>query len=286
MANEVQERPVHHNVFNPVNSLFKASKNDRAACQVVYCKLAECPLRAIGCCSFCTPLSPDRCPYGRKVVEDGPTRRAAKFSQWISQRKKEGEGVPYLKFPPRKLAFIGDYVYLPYAHMGMCKAVPFLSHSGFMANGSPFIDRGDWVISTVLALINFQPEALFGGVIRQYQAEQVPLFITHIRECDPAMWAQLIAARPELDTTPNYVGRKALLKTLNAPITLPAKDKRYPVEWEWDGSALGTTDANAYSDTWGGVKLKSLSMVGMPVDDAVVIVQDNAWVNDATQFVD
>ncbi len=286
-AETVPERLVHAHVYDPSQpSIFKKSANDKAVTFVTYCKLASCPLHDAGFCTLRTAPFPDKCPYGRNGGEIGPTRRAAKFHQWVRDRKKQYEGIPYLKTAPRRMAFIGDYAYLPYAHMTMCKTVEFLSHTAFIIAGNPFLPLASWTVETVIRLIDFCPQAIMGGVIDNYQRKEVPKFLQHLRECDPAMWAKLIAARPELDTAPNYVGRKAILRTLNAPIALPAEDARYPVEWTWDGERVRTTGISAYQSTWGGVELGSMELVGVPSASAVIEVKDNSWVNDSTVFTD
>jgi hypothetical protein len=173
---------------------------------------------------------------------------------------------------------VGEYVYLPYAHAGMCEAVTIKGD---------FLKREDWTLKAALTLIDFRPRAIFtGDVISSYQREQVPRLIAHIRECDPDMWAQLIAARPELDVAPNYVGRTALLRTLAHPITIPAKNASYPVSWLWDGETLTTADKDAYWTSFGGVKAESLVLKIVPAKDATVTVADNAWVTSETVFVD
>jgi hypothetical protein len=204
----------------------------------------------------------------------------------MGDRRKRAKEVGWLGFAAKKLAFIGDYVYLPYSHADMCKSVPFLSHSAFVVSGRPFVKREDWTLTNVQLLIDFHPQALFGGEIRNYQKEEVPLFISHIRELDPAMWAELIAARPEFDTAPNYIGRKALLHTLAYPITIPPHDSRYPVLWRWDGETATTTDKDCYSNTWGKIDQESLVLSVKPSKLATVKVSDNAWVTPDTVFVD
>ena len=170
--------------------------------------------------------------------------------------------------------------------MDMCREVPFLRHSSLFVSGIDFILREAWTIDTVLTLIQFRPQALMGGEIHSYQQESVPKFIEHIRETDPAMWSELIAAMPQLNKAANHVGRKALLKTLAFPIDIPPKDSRYPVAWHWDGKVLSTKSVNAYSDTWGGQKPESISLQLTPRDDATVVVANNSWVTQGTVFVD
>ena len=155
-----------------------------------------------------------------------------------------------------------------------------------VASRQPFVSRKDWTLSTVLALLNHCPQAMMGGTIHAYQKESIPAFLAHLQEVDPDMWDLLIQEKPELDKPLDYVGRKALLRTLNHPIEWTTKHDRYPVKWVWDGEWLSSSDVNAYDKTWGQIALDEVEIKGKPEESAVLIVQDNAWVNEGTQFVD
>lgn len=287
---ELFEEPqiVHYHVFNPAKSYFKQNKNSKAECQYIKCRLKKCPLRDSGTCMLRPVFGWVKCPYGTYHVNVGPTRRARKFSDWIRQKEKEGpDTTTHLDNPPKKLAFVGEWVFLPYAHMDLCKAVPFVEHNKYLISGTSLIHRNAWTIENVLRLIDFRPQALFGGTITNYQIEQVPNFIFHIREMDPKMWNELIKARPELDVEPNYVGRKALLTTLKFPITFTIiKNPSYPVKWKWDGKTVTTTSKHSYSNIWGDISLKSLELKGIPNKNSAIVILDNSWVKDTTVFVD
>jgi len=271
------EKAVSRNVFNPCNAIFKQPRNARAQCTTIWCKLEVCALRDAGSCSLCV-LFGSCCPYGRLSREVGPTPRARKFSTWIIERKEAYKDIPSLGYPVKKLAFVGEWVYLPYAHMDMKAALEF---------AGKMLHKRDWTINSVLQLIDFRPRPLFGyGEIESYQTEEVPLFLAHLREVDSVMWAQVIASRPELNTQPDYVGRKALVKTLAHPIEWTTKHAKYPVRWQWDGKQLRTPSPDVYSKTWGGVKLAKLTLAGVPADDAAIEVQSNGWVTEQTVFVD
>ena len=283
MSEQVTERLVHSNVYDPNGlTLFKAKANDRAQSQRVYCTAESCELLDAGCCTMSGAFG-TKCPYGRKAVETGPTKRAKSCRKWCDDRRT-GD-VPCLKSPPVKMAFIGVYVYLPYAHMTMCEKVPFAAHSHFLLSGNCFLPREWWTVEVVETLIDFRPIAMMGGEIKQYQAEVIPKFVQHLRECDSAMFANLTERRPELNSEPNYVGRNALLSTLRHPIEWTT-DKSYPVTWKWDGQFLTTDSQNAYHSTWGGLKARNVSVRCEPEPDATIVVQNNDWVAPATRFVD
>ena len=284
--NLVDERPISRFVFDPSTSLFKQSKSEPATCETIWCKLENCPLAEAGTCMWKPVLGWTRCPYGRIQAEKGPTRRSSKFYSWIREKKAQYPDVPNLGYPAMKMAFIGEYVYLPYSHMDMNEEVPFLARSGVFAHGQCLIPQEHWTLDTVLKILDFRPQALMGGEIVSYQQKEIPLFLMHLREYD--MWESLIAARPELNTAPNYVGRKALLRTLTYPITWTARSSQneYPVIWTWDGKRVSTTSKDAYSSTWGQIKLDSLELRGVPAHDTTIVVQQNEWVANDTVFVD
>lgn len=277
---------IHANVYDPSGfNLFKPEANARAKCSTIVCVNLECPLLARGQCWMRGGLFGNKCPYGQSRTDTGPTKRAAGLSSWVRDAKEKTKGVPWLDAPPKRMEFIGDFVLLPYSHMDMCEAVPFRRHSQFIISGDPFIPRAAWSLETVLTLVAFRPRAMMGGEITSYRIEEVPLFLTHLREVDPAMWSQLVAARPELDVSPNHVGRKALLRTLKSPLTwTESANDKYPVTWTWDGKTLATTSMNSYSSTWGRVKVDSVVIHATPAKDATVIVQSNEWVVPTTEF--
>lgn len=277
---------VHSAYRDPTSpSLFgKYKANDHATITEIDCSLAECPLRKIGCCTMAGVFG-SKCPHGKWLNQTGPTKRSGKASSWV--REHRTKDAPWLNSPPSKLAFLGDWVYLPYAHMSMCEAVPFLAHSKAFVTGQPFLAKEDWTKANILTLIRFRPHALFGNEIAVYQRDQVPLFMLHLYSLDRAMWNAVVEDAPEFNKPPNYIGRKAILKTLNAIIRITkVVHLSYPVVWEWDGVVARTKDISAYHDTWGGLKDGKVEITFEPSDKTAVVVESNDWVNDGTVFVD
>jgi len=278
---------VHCNIYDPrVPSVFKAKANERAQCTVIRCSLAKCPIRDRGECTWVGILSRHRCPYGKMSIEEGFTKRAGKCGAWVRERKERYEGVPSLGYPGKKMAFVGDYVYLPYPHAAMNETLPWLAPGGAFLSENPFLPKSSWSVATVKSIIVFRPHAMIGGEIKSYQKEEMPKFLLHLRKEDPSMWKELCKERPDLDKMPDHVGRMALLRTLRAPIEFGPDDSRYPVEWRWTGKQVITSSKDAYDKTWGGVKLESLKLMGVPAKDAAIKVEDNEWVTEKTVFVD
>jgi len=283
-------KTISAHIWNPKKTIFKSDKNDHVECQTVSCDFqGECPVAARGKCLAIPVLFPGYCPYGEYRVERGPTMRSQAFHTWITEREEKYKGTGTLYSGWSKLTFLGDYVYLPYFHMSMNHDIPFLFHSELITTDHPFIKKEDWVIETVLKIIDFHPLTYFGEEITNYQEKIVPKFISHLREMDKEMFGKLVAVRKQCDVVPNYVGRKALLYTLNFPIEWVNESEKYnyPVAWKWDGKELITDSQNIYSSTWGGsIKMQSVKFTGIPDPKTFIIVRDNAWVNDKTEFAD
>lgn len=270
---------VHFNLYDPTNSLFKSSASEKAEIQYVDCSCTDCPLLKAGQCAANRFLG--SCIYGKKRRETGYTKRANNYRRWIVEKREEFKGVPYLKIPPNKMAFIGDYVYLPYAHMNNVDSpVAFGQKSSIFWAGSDFLPKEHWNIKTVISIINFRPKSLMGHEIPSYQKEQIPLFIQHLREVDPDMWRQLIEVRPDLNKSPNYVGRMAKLKTLNQNIKVKIKD----VDYEWTGKELVCRQVEGLSWDF-RLESDSCEIRIVPKDNYEIKIQSNDWVNENTEFV-
>lgn len=278
---------IHAHIYDPRQpSIFgKAKANERAYCNTITCTNTDCPLLARGQCHMRGGLFGNSCPYGTLRCEEGPTKRAAKCYEFVRDMKEKHRYVPWLNPPTCKMEIIGDFVLLPYAHMTMCESVPFKLRVSLFGFGDQFLQKEFWTVETVVALIDFLPRAIMGGIIDSYQKEEVPKFLLHLRETDPEMWKQLIAVRPALDIAPNHVGRKAILTTLNHPLEWIESNKHgYNVGWKWDGETLTTESMHAFSETWGCIKAQSVVIHVKPKRGETVVVQSNAWVNEKTEF--
>lgn len=288
-APTVPVRTVHCSVYDPTGFyLFKPKKNARAEVTTIGCSLGQCPLRDKGYCMCIAILGGHACPYGKKHKATGYTRRARGYRKWIEDHTAAYKDVPRLSAAPHRMAFVGDYIFLPYAYMSMCEAVPFLVHSSAFVQGTSLLPRKVWTIETVRVLVDFRPQALLGGEIEGYQDKVVPSFVEHLREEDPWMFKQLLEICPKYDKLSDYVGRHAYVRTLKPNIEWDAgKNSKYPVHWKWDGEALTTTSRWAYKDTWGGsIEAETVLVKIVPGKSATVQVQDNGWVVPTTEFRD
>ena len=279
---------IHANVYDPAHSLFKSCRNDRAQVQTITCSAPSCSLRDQGKCVKRSILFVG-CPYGEYLKEEGPTRKSKAYGKWVKEKKEQYATAGTMDYAPSKLAFMGDYVYLPYSWMDMNESVKFLKHSSFLISGVPFIHVSEWSVETIEKIVDFKPWGL-GGTIHAYQDEQIPLFLVHLSEMVPELYAALIKRCPQYVEryklgVPNYVGRAAFIWTM-PPCEIAGYNPKYPVRWTWDCEKLTTNSIDAYNNTWGNIKAESLSLTIVPDINVTVKITNNSQVSKDTKFAD
>lgn len=270
---------------------FTPTLQDKGKCTIYYCEKADtCELLKRGQCINNSVFS-CRCPYGSVNTEYGFNKKSKQCHPWIEQMKKEYGQYNRIKgSPPDKLAVVGEFVYIPYAHMTMNTALPIEQHSSLFLSGTSFIRIEQFTIETIKSIVDFRPYALMGGEITQYQLETIPKFLVHLMEEFYFLYKEFITKYPEYITKyklvdRSYIGRTALLKTTNPYNISIGKDK-----FSWNGTCLTSIE---YNTLWIDVKnsngskaIKEISVNIVPADDAVIEIENNGQVNDNTVFVD
>ena len=276
---------VHAHIFKPHASLWKGVKNDKAECHIINCDNSQnCGLFHRGECAWRRALGWSRCPYGKYSQEKGFTKRARAYSDWIYKREKKYEDVGTLSGHTDMMAEIGDYVFLPYAHMDMNENVPFEAKGGAFRQGSAFFPKEHFTIENIIKICDFRPQALFGGEIKTYQQKEVPKFLVHLSEQMPSLFKKLCAAYPraqEIIDDINYIDRKAVLATL-VPNVGSFKDI-HGREWTWGGTYLTSVNSHASFLIIGRNEYSELHI--KPTADAVVKITCNAQVNKDTKLL-
>jgi len=273
---------IHAHVTNPAEGMFKQGRNDRAECTVVSCSASErCGLYSSGqCCRVGSWLTAKRCPYGKATTLSEHTRRARKYSAWIAEKKKQyADVLNKLNHHVRKIARIGDFVFLPYAHMDMNESLPFTAHGGAFRTGQPFLPVAAFTLQTVLEIVNFRPQAMMGGEITSYQKEIVPRFLIHLSEEFPEMYAAVIKERPELDTNRSNIGRRAYVITLKEGAVIPERQGTFT----WDGVYLTSTDLDIL---FSAVKYDTIKVRMMPKENECVTITSEDQVCATTRYKD
>lgn len=285
---------VHKHIYNPRTHLHlfgKPKKTEGGYLWLISCSCPKgaCSLRNKGECALNQTLG-GSCPYGSSVKNHGPSQRAKGYRDWELRVEEIHKGVPYLKSPEKKLAVVGDLVYLPYSHMNFGKDTPFDDKGGFFHSGTPFIRLEAFTVDVIFKLVTHLPMSLFGGPIYSYRTEEVPRFLMHLKEEMPNKYEEFCDRYPEHRIAEiNPVGRTAYLLTM-PPCKIKIRGRyadKYPVEWNWDGSTLTTNSEWTYQNTWGEVKEFDLVTTSIkPNENTTIVISDKSQVSSTTKFKD
>lgn len=257
--------------------------------RIIYCdKCDECSFFKNNQCLKIDGFLSPYCKFGRRSIVKGYTSRARKYSDFRSKWKSH-EKYGKLSRPPVKLGIIDNVVVFPYNYVSINEY-----ENGSIRVGDPdltssiyYIDMEKFTADLIHAICSFRPHAFFGGIIEDYQKKTVPRFLEHLKEVLPDKYQEFVKAYPEYDKAPNYVGRRALLKTINSsPVYYSSGN--YPDlnnEWLWDGQYLiykkGYVSSFNIVDDY---KVDTIRLI--PGDTAEIVITSNDQVSSETVFVD
>lgn len=269
-----ENKVIHFHLFRPDNSLSKQPKNTPAEIQLIICNNSEnCQIFERKECACRYGLFRGFCPYGRLSRQTGYTKRAKKYYSWCREKEERYKGVPFLN-EPKKLGIVGEYVFLPYAHMDMLKSLPWNNH---------FLKREDFTVETIIQLVIFRPQAMMGGEIKSYQEKIPPQFLKHLSEQMPELFQQVIEksseAKKRFQEFSN-IGRKAILESI-VPDVGRFKDIHGGL-WTWDGQILHST--NSHASFMLIKKFKEVMLI--PEPGQIVEITDEGQVGKDTIFID
>jgi hypothetical protein len=273
----VDKKIIHTHIYNPSNSIFKTSKNDRAEMQQISCSNnGNCDLFKNNQCCFVNTFLKARCPYGSYRREEGFTKRANGFYKWVSDRKeKYKDSLDKLTSASNKMAVIGDYIYFPYPHFDNYVNPLEIARKGI-------VPKDNFTPEFIVTVLQYKPKALFGGEITDFQKKYVPLIATHLKEVFPDIFNEVVKIYPEINNLiSNYsnVGRNAKLHSLRKDIVIQ-KDKE---SWVWDGEYLISRDLHILFSI---VEYSEIECKIKPKENVVVKITSDDQVDDNTEYVD
>ena len=259
-----------------------ALKSVKQRCEYTYCNNSDnCALyKQRKCVHEYRYLDYTQCPYGRYGKSEGYTRKAKSFKSWFDKKREQhGELVDYIEIYAKKLAVIGDYVYLPYPYLKS-----YVNSMDGIIN-KYFIKREDFTVEKIMSLVNYKPEALMGGTIREFQNKYVPRFLQHLKEALPDIYDKFIKAYPEeaerlIRISGNYIGRTAYINTLQADVWISCSRKNI---YLYDGEYLVCEDYRESFMPFG----TDTAFLKIKVNDKMTVkISNNAQVGENTIFAD
>jgi hypothetical protein len=228
------------------------------------------------------------CKYGKINNIQGYTSRAKKYYDF-KDKWQNHESYGRLSYPPDKLGLINNEVVLPYTYIEINenKDGKFDIKVPYFSSSVSFIEYQKFDVELIKKICDFEPQAMMGGEIANYQKEIVPLFLAHLKEILPEKFNEFKNKYPDYIQEINYIGRKALLKTIK-PSTVYYKSRSYPEfneEWYWDGEIL--IYKKGYIPKFNIIKGYDIVEIKIiPSDKAVITISDNDQVAKETVFVD
>ncbi len=206
-----------------------------------YCSLdGECPFLVKHQCVQVSFFS--SCIHGSTLEESGPTKRAKSYYNWIKEARSKKIDTP--NYADEHMAILGEWIYLPYAHMDLCEHIPFFKKRHIMSLlSSPFIKMSDFTADVVVAAYKYDARAMFGGSIPEYQKLSLPLFLYHLKHTLPGLYQEACEKEPGIcDKTLKSSDIKFMQLSLSqiGPNNDDIKNSRIKnlVVTKWDGEFL------------------------------------------------
>lgn len=267
---------IDYRIYDPSNSFFKGSGNDKASFKTVTCeKSSECELFAQGKCAALSQIFSQKCPHGNIDVETGFTQRARKFRSWINEKKELVKDIKQLSTPNQKIADCGDYVFFDFPNWYLV-IDPYNYFSS-----KKFIKKEEFTIDFLSKIVNGRPEAMLGGEIKTYQSRVVPEILLSLKSNKPEMFYELIRKHPELKERTakiDHIGKKAILNTVR--VGSKFNFKHYG-EVVWDGKTFIFED---YESSFVPIKGKA-KLIITPKENETITIQSEDQVDENTKFI-
>lgn len=272
--------------YDPNNSLFKSTSKDYSSYTLYSCcNCDNCDAFKRNKCIMRNGLwGYGYCPYGKVCSEQGYTKRAKKCSIFVydvkklySPQIKGSNNLTSVNYTCR----IGDYVYIALPHLHNYSN-PIDEKLGI--KHEHFILKENFNVDLIKTLLNYHPQALFGGEITDYQEKKIPQFVLQLKRYFPDLYNEVIKEYPQyqnLSTNIDYVKKQAKVKTLlPSGVSLTCGMKNI---LKWDGEKITGKARDVISFT---SLDKETELCIYPTDNDYVYICDNDSVTEETEFLD
>ena len=249
------------------------SRDARLREEIIYCDYAaDCSVYRDGKCLRITSPFASYCPLGTTQIIDGGTKRSKAFQRvGASARADECYGKLRRAYNTY-FATAGDLVIL--GGLSVYFSNPFsIKDPGFCGGNYIAIPKSEFTVDIIKRIYTFRPQALMGGVLKQYLAEQLPFFFQQMKRLWPEKYAEFAAAEPSVrELAPNYIGKWARLSTINHDSEING--------YRFDGDYI----VGEFKSAFLPFRAKS-AFIRIPItDDLMVKITDNNQVTEETIF--
>ena len=209
-------------------SIFRDKETPLEADTILCDRYNECSFYKENKCLRCRSFLASTCKFGLNNIVKGYTRRAAKYYDFKS-RYESDEKYAKLNYPSDLVALMGDTLYMnlkftlvrkrkvdeekAFSRAYRCVDGYEITEVGF-CSGDTFVPLSDVTVDLLYGILSYEPHAMMGGVIEDYQAKVVPEIVQGLKKVVPNIHKAFIKKYPEFDKAPNYVGKYAYIKTM------------------------------------------------------------------------
>ena len=271
--------------YDPNNSFFKSKSTDRSSYTIYSCcNCDNCDAFKREKCVMRSGLWGGYCPYGKMRKEQGYTKRSKKCSSFVYDAKKLYESQIKGENKLESLNFtckIGDYIYIDLPHLhNYSNSID----KELEIENEHFISKEKFNLELISRLLNFHPQALFGGEITEYQKKSIPEFILQLKRYFPDLYKEVIEEYPQfqdLSSNINYIKKQAKVKTLLPSNVCLTCSMRNILKWDGEKITGKAKELIAFTDLSSDTELCIY-----PTDKDYVYILDNDCVTDDTVFKD
>lgn len=202
-----------------VNLYGDGSRDAKLRAETIFCDKSDvCSAYACEKCFNVTAFLSPHCPFGRINRYGYHTKRAKAYSKLYRETKSDPVYAA-LDYPrEHRLVTVGDYALIRLAYISWDKQGETIrpNDPGFRGGEILSIKIDELTTEFLGKVIDFRPRALMDGVIQDYREKEIPRFLHQLKNLLPEVYKALEAAKPEVTgITPNFIGMRARLKTLN-----------------------------------------------------------------------
>jgi len=277
-----------------------SKKKDPYDFETVKCNKTDiCPLYKEGICAGRSRMSRMTNGCSNAIIFTTTAGyNTTKASNLYTTFKEEASKLPKLKDFDGYFFKVGNecFFHLPYTSIYINKDTHKIVDNGpydryyqddnYKKLGNSFaLDIEDCTKENLQFLLSLVPRAVFGGNIADYQSKVIPRF-----KIDLSKYAPELAKIVGIEKC-NYVGQKAILKTLKPNIECWSYDRDgyKNIHYKWDGEQVTILNPEKiikhlalYYD---GLDFTIKEFTALPNDKCIVTIEDNDWVLPDTKIV-
>ena len=251
-------------------------KEEKLKARIVRCKKFDsCSLYKDGLCKM------QKCEHSIVNSVVGYTSRARKYSEFKREWEVH-EMYDKLKLSYKKMWLIESTLYWDYSNIQIDDENKLLTYLKFMSGSITKIEMSNLTLELLNSICSVVPTRSYidgNGKVKNHD-KVVTDFLINIKQLLPKLYQSFISKYPVYNKEMNYVGKEALIHTINAgDVRLSSSVKGY-----WDGEFITVKDNKPI---WAiGKDIEELTTIAKPCKTVKVEITRNDQVNEKTKFTD